>query len=283
MGVGEVLPWVGLSRLERKADPLLAQVDVEDLDVDLVADRHDRRRMVDVLPRQLGHVDEAVHPAEVDECAEVDDGRHHTTAPLAWLQVGEEVAALLALGLLEPCPARKDDVVAIAVELDDLRLDDATDVGLELTDPAELDQRGRQETTKPDVDDEATLHHLDDRALYDAFRFLDLLDGAPCALVLGALLGQDEPALFVLLLEHECFDVLSQRDDLVGVDVVADRKLANRDDALGLEADVEEDLVLVDLHDGSLDDVAVVELDDRRSDRVVERRPRKVVFGYRTR
>jgi hypothetical protein len=29
--------------------------------------------VVDVLPRQLGHVDEAVHAAEVDERTEVDD------------------------------------------------------------------------------------------------------------------------------------------------------------------------------------------------------------------
>ena len=57
--------------------------------------------MVDVLPRQLGDVDEAVHAAEVDERTEVDDRRHDTLADLAGLEVGEELVALLALGLLE--------------------------------------------------------------------------------------------------------------------------------------------------------------------------------------
>ena len=97
-----------------------------------------------------------------------------------------------------------------------------------------------------------------------------LLDGRPGPLVLGPLLGQDEAPLLVLLLEHEGLDVVAERDDLVGVDVVADGELAGGDDALGLEADVEQDLVAVDLDDGALDDVAVVELDDGVAHRLLE-------------
>jgi hypothetical protein len=43
---------------------------------------------------------------------------------------------------------------------------------------------------------------------------------------------------------------------------VLDRQLTGGDDALGLVTDVEEDLVTVDLDDGALDDVAVVEVLD---------------------
>jgi hypothetical protein len=39
-----------------------------------------------------------------------------------------------------------------------------------------------------------------------------------------------------------------------------DRQLTRGDDALGLVADVEQDLVPVDLHDGAFDDVAVIEI-----------------------
>ena len=50
------------------------------------------------------------------------------------------------------------------------------------------------------------------------------------------------------------------------VDIVLDAQLAGGDDALGLVADVEENLVTVDLDDGAVDDVAVVEVLDGRVD-----------------
>ena len=136
------------------------------------------------------------------------------------------------------------------------------DVRLQVADPAHLDQGGRQEAAQPDVEDETTLDDLDDGAGDDAVLFLDLLDRAPGALVLGALLGQDQPALLVLLLEDQGLDLVADGDDLAGVDVVLDRQLARGDDALGLVADVEQDLVPVDLDDGAFDDVAVVEVLD---------------------
>ena len=77
------------------------EVDVEHLHVDLVADGDDRAGVVDVLPRQLADVDEAVHAAEVDERAEADDRRHRALADLAELEVGEELVARLLLGLLQ--------------------------------------------------------------------------------------------------------------------------------------------------------------------------------------
>ena len=172
-------------------------------------------RVVDVLPRQLGHVDEAVHAAEVDEGAEVDDRRHHALADLARLEVGQELLALLLLGLLQPGPAGQHHVVAVLVELDDLGVELPADVGLQVADPAQLDQGGGQEAPQADVEDEAALDHLDDRAGDDAVGLLDLLDGAPRPLVLGPLLGQDQPAFLVLLLEDQGLELLAQADDLV--------------------------------------------------------------------
>ena len=192
-----------------------------------------------------------------------DDAR----ADLALLQLLEERRAHLGLRLLEPRTARQDHVVAVLVELDDLGLDLLADVRLEVADAAHLDERGGQEAAEADVDDEATLDDLDDGAGDDAVLFLDLLDRAPGALVLRALLGQDQTAFLVLLLENEGLDLVADLDDLGGVDVVLDGQLARGDDALGLVADVEQDLVAVDLDDATFDDVAVVEVLDRRVDR----------------
>ena len=97
------------------------------------------------------------------------------------------------------------------------------------------------------------------------------------ALVLRALLREDETAVLVLLLEHKRLELVVERDDLVRIDVVADRELAGRDHALGLETDVEQHLVAVDLDHATSDDVSVVELDDGGVDRVGERLPAEVV------
>ena len=83
-------------------------------------------------------------------------------------------------------------------------------------------------------------------------------------------LDSSEAALLVLLLEDEGLDLLAERDDLVRVDVVADAQLTRRDDALALVADVEQHLVLVDLDDRAVDELAVLDLDHRAVDGVGE-------------
>src|SRR5690606_10040732 len=134
VGAGEVLPGVLLGRLQRQRDPLAVHVDVEHLDGDLVTDVDDLARVVDVLPGQLGDVDQTVDAAEVDERTEVDDGGDDALADLTLLQLGQEALTDLGLGLLEPRAARQDDVVAVLVELDDLRLELLADVGLQVAD-----------------------------------------------------------------------------------------------------------------------------------------------------
>ena len=255
MGTGECLPRIFLGGLERQGDALAIHVDVENLDGDFLANLDDLGRVVDVLPGQLGDVNQAVDTTEIDESAEVDDGGNDAGAHLALLQGVQEVRADLGLGLLEPCAAGQDHVVAVLVELDDLRFDLATDVGGEVAD-------ARQEATQADVEDQAALDDLDDGTGNDAVLFLDLLDLAPRALVLRTLLRQEEAAFLVFLLEDERLDLVAHGDNIVGVDVVLDGQLAREDDTLGLVADVKEDLVVVDLDDSALDDVAIVEVLD---------------------
>src|SRR5581483_2622624 len=259
----ELLPGVLLSGLQRERDPLALEVDVEDLHLDLLADLDDLARMVDVLPRELRHVHQAVDPAEVHERAEVHDRGDRALAALALVQGFEELLAPLALGLLEEGPAGEYDVVAVAVELDDLGLELLSDERVEVAHPAEIHERGRQEPAQADVEDQPALDDLDHGALDRAARLHDLLDPPPRPLVLRALLGQDEAPLLVLLLQDEGLDVVADLHDLARVDVVADRELLGGDHALRLVADVEEDLVPVDLDDRPLDDVAVLEVAER--------------------
>ena len=157
---------------------------------------------------------------------------------------------------------RQHHVVAVLVQLDDLGLDLLADVRLQIADTTHLDQRRGQEAAQADVEDQAALDDLDDGALDGLVLLLELLDGAPGALVLSALLGQDQAAFFVLLGEDQGFDLIADGHNLIGVDVVLDGEFAGGDDTFGLVADVEQDFVAVDLDDGPFDDVAIVEVLD---------------------
>src|SRR4029450_8795366 len=217
-----ILPRAFRRPRERPRPPLALEIDVEYLDLDLLADLDDLARVVDVLPRELGHVHEPVDAAEVHERPEVRDRRDGRLAAFALLQRLEELLAALALRLLKEGAAREHHVVAVAVKLDDLGLELGPHERMQVSDPPEVDERGWQEPAEPDVQDETTLDDLDHRALDRAARLHDLLDPAPGTLVLRALLRQDQAALFVLLLEHEGLDLVADLHDLARVDVVAD-------------------------------------------------------------
>src|SRR3954465_2543794 len=72
----------------------------------------------------------------------------------------------------------------------------------------------------------------------------------------------------VLLREDERVGLLAHRHLVGRIDRAADRELVDRDDALGLVADVHEHLVLVDADDRAVHDLALV---DRREGRLVVR------------
>src|SRR5699024_3789306 len=262
VGAGEDAPWVFLGCLQGQGDALAVQVDVQNLDGDLIADGDDLRRVVDVLPGQLGDVNQAVNAAEVNECTEVDDGGHDTLADLALLQLVQELGANRGLGLLQVCTAGQHDVVAVLVQLDDLGLDLLADVRLQVADAAHLDEGSRQEAAQADVQAQAALDDLDDGTGDRLVVLLELLDGAPSAPVLGTLLGQDQAPLLVLLGEDQSVNLVANLDNLIRVDVVLDGQLTGRDYTLGLVADVQQDLVVIDLDDGALDDIAIIEVLD---------------------
>ena len=119
-----------------------------------------------------------------------------------------------------------------------------------------------QEAAHAEVDDQAALDDLDHGALDGLARLGGGLDPAPRALEAGALLRQDQPAVLVLLGEDQRVDLLAELHLVGGVDRAADRKLALGDDALGLVADVDQDLVLVDADDLARHDIALAEGDE---------------------
>ena len=128
----------------------------------------------------------------------------------------------------------------------------------------DVDQRGGQETAHSEVDDQAALDDLDHGPLDGLAGLGGGLDSPPGLLEAGPLLGQDQAAVLVLLGENERVDLLSERDLIPRVHGLANRQLADGDDALGLVADVDQYLVVVDPDDVAGHDVPLGEGMKRR-------------------
>ena len=72
-----------------------------------------------------------------------------------------------------------------------------------------------------------------------------------------------------LLLENQGLDGITECNDVCRVSVLADGQLADRDNALGLESDVNEHLVMLDLNDSAVNEIALIKVGNRTVDEVV--------------
>ena len=117
---GDALPRIGEQLLDAERDAVRLVVDLDDLDLDRLADVHDLGRMVDAAPCHVGDVQQAVDAAEINERTVFGDVLDHAVDDLTLFEVGHELGALLGAALLEHRAARHDDVAAAAVHLEDL-------------------------------------------------------------------------------------------------------------------------------------------------------------------
>ncbi len=112
----DLVPRVGLEGLTVEADPPPLDVHLVDPHGHLVANRQHVAWMPDVQAIQLRDVDEAVHPADVDEDPVVDDAHHPAIQHLADFQPGQVFLPGRALRR----PLRQDQAGVGAIDLDHL-------------------------------------------------------------------------------------------------------------------------------------------------------------------
>ena len=110
--------------------------------------------------------------------------------------------------------AGQNDVVAVAVHLDDAGLDLGAQVHIQILDATKVDQGSRQEAAQADIEDEAALDDFDNLAGNNLAGLELLFDLNPGALVLGTLLGQDQTTVFIFLLQDEGLDFVAESNDI---------------------------------------------------------------------
>src|SRR6267154_2158395 len=254
----DALPRIVQQLLHAERDAVGLVVDLDDLDLHGLADGKHLGRVIDPAPGDIGDVQEAVDAAEINERTVIGDVLDHAVDHLTLFEVLHQFLALLGAGLFENRAARHHDVAAAAVHLEDLERLRIVHQRRDVADRTDVDLRARQEGDRAvEVDREAALHLVEDDALDLLVALERLLELAPALLAPRLVARQHRFAERIL-------DPLE-----IDLDLVADLELAvaarsgefaDRDPALGLQADVDDGHVLFDGDDGPLDDGSFVQI-----------------------
>ena len=203
------------------------------------------------FPGHVGDVEQAVDAAQVDERAVLDEVLDHALEHDAFLQVGQQAVTLGAVLGFEHFATADDDVVAQAIELDDLELERLAFQIRRIANRANVDERtGEEGADGADVDREAALDLAGDDADDGLFALEGLREALP---------GLDAFGLFLAELgfAEAVFDGFQRHFHFVAdieVQLAIDEELCDRDHAFGLQARVDDDDVGFQLqHDGTDD------------------------------
>ena len=214
-------------------------------------------------------MNQTINTAKVNKCTEVYDRRNGTLQAHALRELLQNFSALILAAFFKKNTTRKNNVVAVAIHLDNASFNFGTKISRKILNATKVNQRCRQEATKTDVKDQATLNNFDNFTGNNFASLEFILNLNPSTLVLCALLGKDEAAVLVLLLENQCLDLVTQVYNLRRICVLTDGKLASRNNALALESDVNENFIVLNLNNGTVDKIALVEVGQGAIDHLV--------------
>ncbi len=248
----DALPRIILQLFHSERDAVGFVVDLDDLDLHLLADIEHLGRVVDAPPGDVGDVQETVDAAEVHERAVVGDVLDHAVDDLALFEVLHQLLALLGARLFQHGAAGDDDVAAPAVHFQDLERLRLVHQRRDIADRPDVDLRTRQKRNRAiEIDGKAALDLVEDDAL-DLFVAVEGLFELTPAFLAPRLVAREHR------LAERILDALQ-----IDLDGIADLEVAlaartgefpDRHAPFGLRADVDNGDVLLDAHDGSLDD-----------------------------
>ncbi|MNZ54488.1 hypothetical protein D3C78_723890 [compost metagenome] len=251
---GDAIPRIGLELLHAERDTVGFLVDADDLNLDLLANVEDFRRMVDAAPCHVGNVQQAVDAAEVNERTVIGDVLDDAVNNLAFFEVLNDFRTLLGAGLFENRAARDNDVAATLVHLEDFEGLRVVHQRGNVADRTDVDLRTRKEgNSAVQIDGETTLDLIEDNA-FDAFASFELGFELDPAFFAASLLARQNG------FAESVFDALD-----VNFDFVADLQRAvlglraeflQRYAAFNLEADVDDGNVLLDCRYDTLGNIA---------------------------
>src|SRR5262249_41197844 len=145
----DALPGIVLKLLHAERDAVGLVVDLDDLDLHLLADIEHLGRMVHAPPGDVGDVQEPVDAAKVDESAVVSDVLDHAVDHLTLFEVLHQLLTLLGAGLFQHGSTGDDDVAAPAIHFQDLERLRHVHERSDIADRPDVDLRTGQKRHRP--------------------------------------------------------------------------------------------------------------------------------------
>ena len=133
----------GRELLEAEGNALFVLVELEDLDLNMVANINEIAGMGQAAPAHIGDMKESVDAAHVNESAVVGEVLNAAGEDRTLFQMLKRLGALLGDFLFEELLARDDNVAALLVQLDDADFDLGTLHAVEIADGTKVNLRGR--------------------------------------------------------------------------------------------------------------------------------------------
>src|SRR5882762_117734 len=254
----DALPRIVQQLLHAERNAVGLVVDLDDLDLDGLADAQHFGRVIDPAPGDIGDVQQAVDAAEVDERTVIGDVLDDAVDHLALFEVLHQFLALFGAGLFENRAARHHDVAAAAIHLEDLERLRIVHQRGDVADRADIDLGARQERHGAvEIDGEAALDLVEDDAMHLLIVVEGLLELAPAFLAARLVARQHGFA-------ERIFDAVEEHLDLVAdleVGLAAGTvEFAKRHAAFGLEADIDDGHVFFNRNNDALDDGAFLQI-----------------------
>ena len=215
VSLSEHLPGVHVRIAVAEGDLVVLFIEVDDVNIDLVADVQRVGRLVDAIPADLGNMDHAINAANVNKSAVGGHGLDHALIVLADLDlVPDLLGAFLALAVCHSADGA-DHALAPAVNFSDLQTDGLTDhLGHgRLTRQTGLGGR-HEDADAVYGNNDAALVLFGDLALDDGAVSGSVLDVRPGADSVQALLGEHHSAFNVVHTNNTGFDLVTNMDNV---------------------------------------------------------------------
>src|SRR5450759_2962398 len=191
------IPRIGHLLFEAETDALLFLVDVEDNNVNVLADFQNFRRMADATPAHVRDVQQTVNAVTVNERTEVGDVLDRAFADVAGHHFAQQFLPTISALCLDEFAAGKNNVLPILIDFDDLEFVGVAHVLREILGRGHVNLRRGQKRLHADVDDQSAFDDGRDLALDRAALVANRKNLVPVLFELGFFLGQNDHAVLV--------------------------------------------------------------------------------------